>query len=124
MKRILDDMGIKDPSTAVMVGDNIRADGTAAIALGMNYAWQKGGTEIDDVTLRCYKTFCQNPEYKLTTADHLAQMNDTNRPTEVLESFTDLNKHYRFTARENVRNAEAKIINGAVMKRITAGKSR
>ena len=60
MKKILDDMGVKDPTTTVMVGDNIRSDGTAAVTLGMNYAWQKGAP-----TLRCYKTFCQDPNYKM-----------------------------------------------------------
>lgn len=100
MQRILDDMDIKDPKTAVMVGDNIRADGTGAIAVGMNFAWQKQGTVINDATLRCYRTFCQDPNYKLTTAEHLEQMNDTNRPTAVLNGFADLNKFYRFTAQK------------------------
>lgn len=100
MQRILDDMDIKDPKTAVMVGDNIRADSTGAIAVGMNFAWQKQGTVINDATLRCYKTFCQDPNYKLTTAEHLEQMDDTNRPTAVLNGFADLNKFYRFTAQK------------------------
>lgn len=106
MQKILDDMGITDPSTTVMVGDNIRSDGTAAITLGMNYAWQKGGTVIDEPTKRCYDVFCQDPNYKLTTAEHLSQMNDTNRPTEVLESFMDLNKFYRFTSAEKIKTSE------------------
>lgn len=105
MQRILDDMGVKDPKTAVMVGDNIRADGTGAIAVGMNFAWQKQGTVINDATLRCYRTFCQDPNYKLTTAEHLEQMNDTNRPTAVLNSFADLNKFYRFTAQKVKQSA-------------------
>lgn len=119
MQRILDDMGVKDPSTAVMVGDNIRSDGTAAVVLGMNYAWQKGGTVIDDATMRCYKTFCQDPNYKLTTAEHLGQMNDSNRPTEVLESFVDMNKHYRFmsqNALEQTKATEKQKINPAVVR--------
>ena len=128
MKRILDDMGVKDPSTAVMVGDNIRADGTAAIALGMNYAWQKGGTVIDETTLRWYKVFCQDKNYKITTAEHLEQMNDTNRPTEVLESFKDLSKYYRFTTPEKALKAKAQAnvtqkMNPAVLKRMAAGRS-
>lgn len=105
MQRILDDMGVKDPKTAVMVGDNIRADGTGAIAVGMNFAWQKQGTVINDATLYCYKAFCQDPNYKLTTAEHLEQMNDTNRPTAVLNGFADLNKFYRFTAKSTQQSA-------------------
>lgn len=129
MQRILDDMGVKDPSTATMVGDNIRSDGTAAITLGMNYAWQKGGTVIDDATLRCYKTFCQDPNYKLTTAEHLEQMNDTNRPTEVLEGFKDLSKYYRFTTPEKAMAAKAQAkpaekVNPAVMNRLVSKKGR
>ena len=123
MRRILDDMGVKDPSTAFMVGDNIRSDGTAAVALGMNYAWQKGGTVIDEATTRCYRSFCQDPNYKLTTAEHLEQMNDGNRPTEVLESFVDLNKHYRFmsqNALEQARNAEKRRIDPAVARALTS----
>ncbi|MCQ2914398.1 MAG: HAD hydrolase-like protein [Alphaproteobacteria bacterium] len=108
MKRILDDMGVKDPSTTVMVGDNIRSDGTAAITLGMNYAWQKGGTIIDEATLRCYKTFCQDPNYKLTTEEHLAQLNDTNRPTHILENFTEMTKNFRFTSQEKALEEKAK----------------
>ncbi len=128
MQRILDDMGVKDPSTAVMVGDNIRSDGTAAVTLGMNYAWQKGGTVIDEPTLRCYKTFCQDPNYKLTTEEHLAQMNDTNRPTEVLEGFKDLSKHYRFMPQSKALEVKAQAkpaekINPAVMKHL-ASKTR
>lgn len=129
MQRILDDMGVKDPSTATMVGDNIRSDGTAAITLGMNYAWQKGGTVIDDATLRCYKTFCQDPNYKLTTAEHLEQMNNTNRPTEVLEGFKDLSKYYRFTTPEKAMAAKAQAkpaekVNPAVMNRLVSKKGR
>ena len=129
MKRILDDMGVKDPSTAVMVGDNIRSDGTAAVTLGMNYAWQKGGTVIDEATLRCYRIFCQDKNYKLTTTEHLEQMNETNRPTEVLESFKDLSKYYRFTTQEKALEAKtqtnsAKKIAPVVMKRMVNGKSR
>ena len=105
MQRILDDMGVKDPKTAVMVGDNIRADGTGAIAVGMNFAWQKQGTVIDEPTNRCYRTFCQDPNYKLTAAEHLEQMNDTNRPTAVLNGFADLNKFYRFTAKNTQQSA-------------------
>ena len=105
MQRILDDMGVKDPKTAVMVGDNIRADGTGAIAVGMNFAWQKQGTVIDEPTNRCYRTFCQDPNYKLTAAEHLEQMNDTNRPTAVLNGFADLNKFYRFTAKNTKQSA-------------------
>ena len=111
MKKILDDMGVKDPTTTVMVGDNIRSDGTAAVTLGMNYAWQKGGTVIDAPTLRCYKTFCQDPNYKLTTAEHLEQLNDTNRPTEVLESFMDLSKHYRFMSQDKALEVKAQAKN-------------
>lgn len=125
MQKILDDMGVKDPSTAVMVGDNIRSDGTAAVTLGMNYAWQKGGTVIDEPTMRCYTVFCQDPNYKLTTAEHLGQMNDTNRPTEVLEGFKDLSKHYRFMPQEKAMAAKAQTqtqsgekINPAVMRRL------
>lgn len=125
MQKILDDMGVKDPSTAVMVGDNIRSDGTAAVTLGMNYAWQKGGTVIDEPTMRCYTVFCQDPNYKLTTAEHLGQMNDTNRPTEVLEGFKDLSKHYRFMSPEKAMAAKAQTqtqsgekINPAVMRRL------
>ena len=125
MQKILDDMGVKDPSTAVMVGDNIRSDGTAAVTLGMNYAWQKGGTVIDEPTMRCYTVFCQDPNYKLTTAEHLGQMNDTNRPTEVLEGFKDLSKHYRFMSPEKAMAAKAQPqtqsgekINPAVMRRL------
>ncbi len=123
MRRILDDMGVKDPSTAVMVGDNIRSDGTAAVALGMNYAWQKGGTVIDEATTRCYRSFCQDPNYKLTTAEHLEQMNDGNRPTEELESFVDLNKHYRFmsqNALERAKNAEKRRIDPVVARALTS----
>ena len=105
MQRILDDMGVKNPKTAVMVGDNIRADGTGAVACGMHFAWQKQGTEIDAATMRCYKTFCQDPNYKLTAAEHLEQMNDTNRPTAVLNGFADLNKFYRFTAQNTKQSA-------------------
>lgn len=105
MQKILGDMGVKDPKTAVMVGDNIRADGTGAIAVGMNFAWQKQGTAINDATLRCYNTFCQDPDYKLTAAEHLEQMNDTNRPTAVLNGFADLNKFYRFTAKNTQQSA-------------------
>ena len=112
MQKILDDMGVKDPSTAVMVGDNIRSDGTAAVTLGMNYAWQKGGTVIDEPTMRCYTVFCQDPNYKLTTAEHLEQMNDTNRPTEVLEGFKDLSKHYRFMSQEKVMAAKTQTLSG------------
>ena len=125
MQKILDDMGVKDPSTAVMVGDNIRSDGTAAVTLGMNYAWQKGGTVIDEPTMRCYTVFCQDPNYKLTTAEHLGQMNDTNRPTEVLEGFKDLSKHYRFMPQEKAMAAKAQTqtqsgekIHPAVMRRL------
>ncbi len=125
MQKILDDMGVKDPSTAVMVGDNVRSDGTAAITLGMNYAWQKGGTVIDKATMRCYTVFCQDPNYKLTTAEHLGQMNDTNRPTEVLEGFKDLSKHYRFMPQEKAMAAKAQTqtqsgekINPVVMRRL------
>ena len=125
MQKILDDMGVKDPSTAVMVGDNIRSDGTAAVTLGMNYAWQKGGTVIDEPTMRCYTVFCQDPNYKLTTAEHLGQMNDTNRPTEVLEGFKDLSKHYRFMSPEKAMAAKAQTqtqsgekINPAVIRRL------
>lgn len=125
MQKILDDMGVKDPSTAVMVGDNIRSDGTAAVTLGMNYAWQKGGTVIDEPTMRCYTVFCQDPNYKLTTAEHLGQMNDTNRPTEVLEGFKDLSKHYRFMPQEKAMAAKTQTqtqsgekINPAVMRRL------
>lgn len=99
MQRILTDMGIENPAEAVMVGDNIRADGTGAVAAGINFAWQKAGTEIDEVTRRCYKEFCRDPNYKITTRDHLEQMNDSNRPTEVLENgFKDIAKHYRFVS--------------------------
>ena len=125
MQKILDDMGVKDPSTAVMVGDNVRSDGTAAVTLGMNYAWQKGGTVIDEATMRCYTVFCQDPNYKLTTAEHLGQMNDTNRPTEVLEGFKDLSKHYRFMSQEKIMAAKAQTqtqsgekIHPAVMRRL------
>ncbi|MBO4643771.1 MAG: HAD hydrolase-like protein [Alphaproteobacteria bacterium] len=131
MQRILDDMGIEDPSTAVMVGDNIRSDGTAAITLGMNYAWQKGGTVIDEATNRCYRTFCQDPNYKLTTEEHLEQMNDTNRPTEVLESFKDLTKFYRFMSKEKALEVKtqaqtkpAEKVNPAFMKKLADKKSR
>lgn len=129
MQRILDDMGVKDPATATMVGDNIRSDGTGAVALGMNFAWQKGGTVIDEATLRCYKSFCQDPNYKLTTEEHLTQMNDTNRPTEVLEGFKDLSKHYRFMTPEKAMAAKAQTkpaekVNPAVMNRIASKKGR
>ncbi|HBO59593.1 MAG TPA: hypothetical protein DD624_06780 [Alphaproteobacteria bacterium] len=113
MQRILDDMSIKDPKTAVMVGDNIRADGTGAIAVGMNFAWQKQGTVINDATLRCYETFCQDPNYKLTAAEHLEQMNDSNRPTVVLNGFADLNKFYRFSAQPSKTAALTALLNKA-----------
>lgn len=109
MRRILDDMGIEDPSTAVMVGDNIRSDGTGAIANGMNYAWQKGGTVIDAATQRCYDVFCQDPNYKLTTAEHLEQMDDTNRPTEEMDSFYKITKLYSFMSQEKALEAKAKM---------------
>ena len=57
-------------------------------------------------------------------------MNDTNRPTEILESFKDLSKHYRFMSQEKALEAKAQAqtkpvekINPALMKRLT-GKSR
>ncbi len=66
--------------------------------------------------------------YKLTTAEHLEQMNDTNRPTEVLEGFKDLSKHYRFMSQSRALETKAQAkpaekINPAVMKHLTA-KSR
>lgn len=127
MQRILDDMGVKDPKTAVMVGDNIRSDGTGAIACGMNYAWQMGGTKIDDATMRCYKVFCQDPNYKLTTEEHLTQLNDTNRPTERLSSFKDVTKFYQFTTPEKAltavqAKAQAKQPNVALMKKMREGR--
>lgn len=129
MERILKDMGVKDPSTAVMVGDNIRSDGGGAVVLGMNFAWQKGGTVIDAPTMRCYRTFCQDPNYKLTTEEHLTQMNDSNRPTESLEGFKDLSKHYRFMTNEKAMAAKtqtkpAEKVNPSVMKHMISKKTR
>lgn len=127
MQRILDDMGVKDKSAVVMVGDNIRADGTGAIACGINYAWQKGGTVISDATNRCYRAFCQDPNYKLTTQEHLSQMNDSNRPTEVLENgFTDLTKYYRFFNAEKTQTQAKTQTNTppAIMKSFLAQKQR
>ena len=124
MQRIVDDMGIQDKSTVVMVGDNIRADGTGAIAIGINYAWQKAGTVISEETNRCYRTFCQDPNYKLTTQEHLQQMNDTNRPTEVLENgFTDLTKYYRFVSPEKTQTKQA-VNNAVLMKSLMAKRQR
>ncbi len=109
MKRIIAEMGIENPAEAVMVGDNIRADGTGAIAAGINFAWQRAGTEIDEVTRRCYEEFCRDPNYKITTQDHLEQMNASNRPTEILENgFKDIVKHYRFVSAERTRADEVR----------------
>lgn len=124
MQRILDDMDVKDKSQVVMVGDNIRADGTGAIACGINYAWQKGGTVISEATERCYRTFCQDPNYKLTTQEHLSQMDDSNRPTVVLENgFPDLAKYYHFVSPEKSR-ADVKTNNAALMKAVMANRQR
>lgn len=103
MQRILNDMGVKNPAATVMVGDNIKSDGGGAIALGMNYAWQKGGTVMSGETLKCYEIFFKNSHYRLTTADHLAQMNDSNRPTEILNDFKDLSKHYHFVQNKSLK---------------------
>lgn len=100
MQRILNDMDIKNPAAAVMIGDNIKSDGGGAIALDMKFAWQKGGTVMSAETLKCYEIFFKNSHYRLTTADHLTQMNDSNRPTEILNDFKELSKHFHFVPNE------------------------
>jgi len=116
MKQIAADMGVTDMTKVVMVGDNIRADGTGAVMNGMNFAWQKAGTVISPETERCYRTFCQDPNYKLTTAEHLSQMNETNKPTAVLEGgFKDLTKYYRFVSAEK---ANDKTLSAALLKKM------
>ncbi|MGN0903968.1 MAG: HAD family hydrolase [Alphaproteobacteria bacterium] len=101
MCMILEDMGVKDPSAVVMVGDNIRSDGGCAGSVGAAFAWQKKGTEVTEQTARCYAKFAANPEYKIGTQAHLAQMNESNRPTVVLQNgFADLDRHFRFVAPE------------------------
>ena len=102
MQRIINDMGVTDNKTVVMVGDNVRADGTGAITIGANYAWQKGGTDLSPVTIRCYDELNQEKEYKLTADEHYKQMNDSNRPTVTLNQFMDLPKHFAFMSREKL----------------------
>lgn len=107
MQQILKDMNITDPKTAVMVGDNVNADGGGAIATGMNYAWQKGGTVLGPTAMKCYDRFFKGSSYRLTTEDHLSQMNDSNRPTVILNDFKELSKHFRFVSNEKL-NEEKK----------------
>ena len=102
MQRIINDMGVTDNKTVVMVGDNVRADGTGAITIGANYAWQKGGTDLSPVTIRCYEELNQEKEYKLTADEHYKQMNDSNRPTVTLNQFMDLPKYFAFMSREKL----------------------
>lgn len=101
MSMILEDMGVKDPSAVVMVGDNIRSDGGCAGSVGAAFAWQKKGTEVTERTARCYAKFAANPEYKIGTEAHLSQMNETNRPTVILQNgFADLDRYFRFASPE------------------------
>lgn len=103
MQRIINDMGISDNASVVMVGDNVRADGTGAVTIGANYAWQKGGTDLSPTTIRCYEELNQEKEYKLTADEHYKQMNDSNRPTVILSQFMDLPKHFVFMSEEKLK---------------------
>lgn len=102
LQQIMDDMGVK-PEHTVMVGDNIRSDGGSGIGAGTDYAWQKAGTVMKSETDRCMSEMNDKPDYKIGTAAHLAQMNDDNRPTVVLEGgFKELNKHFRWVSADKV----------------------
>lgn len=104
MKRILQDMGIADAGSVLVVGDNIRADGGCAAAVGAEFAWQKKGTEVSEQTSRCYAVFASNPDYKIGTEAHLSQLTEKNKPSVVLSNgFVDLAKYYRFVAKEKTR---------------------
>lgn len=108
MQRIINDMGIDDNKSVVMVGDNVRSDGTGAVTIGAHYAWQKGGTNLDPVTLRCYEELNQETTYKLTADEHYKQMNDSNRPTVELNQFMELPMHFNFLSEEKLRDMRQK----------------
>lgn len=105
MQKILDKFEIKDASKVVMVGDNVRSDGGGAIPLGMEFAWQKQGAEVDDLCRHVDRMLCgENTSYKLGVEGHLEQMNDENRPTVVLEKgFKELAKYYKFVPIEKAQ---------------------
>ena len=110
MQKILDKFEVKDASKVVMVGDNIRSDGGGAIPLGMEYAWQKQGAEVDDLCRYVNKKLCGGSSYKLGVEGHLEQINDKNRPTTVLEGgFKDLAKHYKFVPVEKAQKKSKEI---------------
>lgn len=105
MGDILKRMGVENPKEAVMVGDNVKSDGGGAIAIGMEFAWQKAGAVVSPEANAVYEKINTKPGYQLGVEGHLAQMTDANRPTMVLDGgFSDLNKYCRFVAADNGHN--------------------
>ena len=108
VKRIMKDFGVTDKSLAVMIGDNIRSDGGSGRGAGIDFAWQKAGATPSDATLKLYERFATSKEYSIAVEGHYKQMNDSNRPTEVLEKgVTDVLKYYKPVANNRSSNVQS-----------------
>jgi FMN phosphatase YigB (HAD superfamily) len=102
MKKIMREQGIKDPKKVVMVGDNVKSDGGGAIMAGMNFAWFKAACHIGDKALNVFDKVNDRLDYKLGAQAQIEQINDNNRPTEIMENgFHDLDKFYKFVPPRN-----------------------
>jgi phosphoglycolate phosphatase len=96
MLRILKDMGAK-PEEAIMVGDNA-ADGGSAVPVGVTFAWQKQGADVDALTIDMQNNRLGGDNGYMVGVDATkAKFNATNRPDVVLENgYKDMAKHFTF----------------------------
>ncbi|MGD9637851.1 MAG: HAD family hydrolase [Alphaproteobacteria bacterium] len=121
VEKILKDFGLTDKSKAVMIGDNVRSDGGSGVGAGIDFAWQKHGATPSDSTLKLYERFATSKEYSIAVEGHYKQMNDDNRPTEILEKgMPELLKFYRPVA----LNSQTKANTNAMQAVIASKKSR
>ncbi|MCQ2913960.1 MAG: HAD hydrolase-like protein [Alphaproteobacteria bacterium] len=124
------------PDTTVMVGDNIKSDG-GFVRMGVNFAWQAHGSEVEPATQDMYNKINEMSDYKLGAAGHLGTLAGfrekepevaakyEEKMVPLYKGFTELPKYFQFTTEERIKQEEKSKaqLNTAVKARI-AGQSR